>query len=196
MPDLLRHCLLPLLLAGLLLTACATPERDTLGDDELEGTPGSDAVDEELDPDVGETELDGDETEGQQRADVFQGEALTDADMTTRPSPLGTHLVDGQGRTLYVFTEDLDGERTCTGECLQTWPIFSTGNELPTVDGEVREELVGTIAGDLHVTYNDQPLYYYDGDDTVGDLDGHGVAGEWFAVSPEGPPLEEAAGDY
>lgn len=190
----LRRAFPPLLLAGLLLAACATPERDTLGDYELEGTPGSDDIEEPDPDDIGEPDPDGDETAGQQRGDVFEGEALTDADMTSRLSALGTHVVDGHGRTLYVFAEDPDGERTCTGECLQTWPIFSSDDEIPTVDGEVREELVGTIAGDLQVTYNDRPLYYYDGDDEVGDLEGHGVAGEWFIVATEGTPIEEELG--
>lgn len=187
---------IPLVLAGLLLAACATPQADTPADLEVEGTPGSEDVDEEPDPDVTETEPDIDDPD-RQAGDVFEGEMLTEADMTTRESPLGTHLVDGQGRTLYVFTEDPDGERTCTGACLQTWPVFSTEDEVPTVDGEVREELVGTIAGEdggLQVTYNDQPLYYYTGDDTVGDLEGQGAAGEWFVVAAEGIPVEEEPG--
>jgi predicted lipoprotein with Yx(FWY)xxD motif len=189
MPDL-RRPIPPLLLAGLFLTACATPEPEPVEDFELEDTPGSDPFVDEADPEGAETVP--------QRGDDFEGETLTDADMTSRVSPLGTHVVDGQGRTLYVFTEDLDGERTCTGECLLSWPIFSTGDEPPTVDGELREELVGTIAGEdggRQVTYNDQPLYYYEGDDTVGDLEGHGLAGEWFAVAPEGPPIDGAVED-
>lgn len=189
-----RLSVVPLLLAGLLLAGCATPEEDTPRDLELEGTPGGDDVD-PPDPDSSETDPDDAEAEPQ-AGDDFEGEALTDADMTSRPSPLGTHVVDGQGRTLYIFTEDPDGERTCTGSCLRTWPVFSTGDEVPTVDGEVREELVGTIAGEAggrQVTYNDQPLYYYVGDDMVGDLEGQGVAGAWFAVTPEGPPLGQAA---
>ncbi len=191
----LRRCLTPLVLSGLLLAACATPERDTPGDYELEGTPGSDDIEEPDPDDIGESEPDADDT--QQSGEVFEGEALTDADMTSRLSSLGTHVVDGQGRTLYVFTADPDGERTCTGDCLQTWPVFSTGDEVPTVDGEVRQELIGTIPGEdggLQVTYNDQPLYYYVGDEEVGDLEGHGVAGQWFAVATEGTPIEEELG--
>ncbi len=187
MSELRRRSPLPLLLlVGLLLTACATPETEPVEDFELEDTPGSDPYVDEADPEGAETVP--------QRGDDFEGEALTDADMTSRLSPLGTHVVDGQGRTLYVFTADPDGERTCTGECLQTWPIFSTDDEVPTVDGQVREELVGTIPGEdggRQVTYNDRPLYYYAGDEEVGDLEGHGVAGEWFVVATEGIPVAE-----
>lgn len=192
-----RRRVAPLVLAGLLLAACATPEADTPADLELEGTPGSQDVDEEPDPDA--VEPDADATDGDRQAgDDFRGEALSDADLTTRLSPLGTHLVDGQGRTLYVFTADPDGERTCTGSCLQTWPVFSTAEDGPSVDGAAREELVGTIPGEdggRQVTYNDQPLYYYTGDDEVGDLEGHGVGGQWFAVSSEGPPIEETVAE-
>lgn len=197
MPDLRRF--LPLVLAGLFLAGCATPQSDTPSDLELEGTPGSEDVDEQPDPDpdLAEPEPDADDSD-RQAGDVFEGEMLTEADVTTRESSLGIHLVDGQGRTLYVFTADPDGERTCTGSCLETWPIFSTDEEAPSVDGEVREELVGTIAGEdggRQVTYNDQPLYYYVGDDAVGDLEGQGVGGQWFAVSPEGPPIEALGSD-
>lgn len=197
MPTLHRS-IAPLLLAGVLLAACATPQGDTPTDDALGGTPGSEGVDEELDPDVGETlddedtDAGDDATDDPSRGDDFEGEMLTDADLTSRLSPLGTHLVDGQGRTLYVFTADPAGERTCTGECLQDWPIFSSDDEVPTVDGEVREELVGTIAGELQVTYNDRPLYYYEGDDTVGDVNGQGIGGQWFMVATEGIPIEQS----
>jgi predicted lipoprotein with Yx(FWY)xxD motif len=183
-----------LLLATLLLAACATPEADTPMDAEREGTPGSDEV--EPDPDA---DLDAEQgsTEDQEQGPDLEGEPLTDADLTSRLSELGTHVVDGQGRTLYVFTADPAGERTCTGACLETWPVFSTGAEMPTVDGEVREELVGTIAGEdggRQVTYNDQPLYYYVGDEEVGDLTGQGLDGRWFVVSTEGTPVTEDAG--
>ena len=188
-----RPSIAVLLLAGLVLAGCATPENDTPANDGLESTPGGDDGDEQPDLQVDDTELDGTDDDGQRGQD-FQGDQLTEADVTSRMSPLGEHLVDGQGRTLYMFTADAEGTRTCTGDCLQTWPVFSTGDEVPTVDGQAREELVGTIAGDgagQQVTYNDQPLYYYVGDDQVGDINGQGIGGQWFAVASEGVPIEE-----
>jgi predicted lipoprotein with Yx(FWY)xxD motif len=181
---------LPSLLAGVLLAACGvvdTPEPEEVEQFPVEPTPGGDPFVDEADPEGAEP-LDG--------PAVFDGEDLTDATMTTRSSPLGAHLVDGDGRTLYVFTSDLPGERTCTDECLQTWPVFSTDG-VPSVDGEAREDLVGTIAGDgggEQVTYNEMPLYYHVDDATVGDLTGHGVAGDWFLVAPEGYPIVEDQG--
>jgi len=178
---------LPALLAGVLLTGCGlvdTPEPEEVEEFPIEPTPGDDPFVDETDPEGAEP-LD--------EPDVFDGEDLSDATMTTRSSPLGEHLVDGDGRTLYVFTLDLPGERTCTDECLRTWPVFSTDG-VPSVDGEVREDLVGTIAGDDggdQVTYNDQPLYYHVGDEAVGDLTGQGAAGEWFIVAPGGAPIVE-----
>lgn len=178
---------LPSLLAGVLLAACGvvdTPEPEEVEEFQVDPTPGDDPFVDESDPEGAETP---------DEPDAFDGEDLTDATMTTRSSPLGEHLVDGDGRTLYVFTPDLPGERTCTDECLRTWPVFST-DSVPNGDGEVRDELVGTIAGENggeQVTYNDQPLYYHVGDEAVGDLAGQGAAGEWFIVAPEGSPIVE-----
>lgn len=199
------HRFLALLLAGLLLAACATPEGDTPRETERSGTPGDGEVepDPQVDPETEtETEADGsdaEETTGdRQRGQDFEGEPLSEAELTSRTSAsLGTHLVDGQGRTLYLFTADGEDERTCTDECLQTWPVFSTGEELPSVDGEVREELVGTIDADdgtLQVTYNGHPLYYYVGDEAVGDTNGQGIDDRWFVVATEGIPVEGEPG--
>src|SRR6056297_569450 len=121
-----RPSIAVLLLAGLVLAGCATPESDTPANDGLESTPGGDDGDEQPDLEVDETDLDGTDDDGQRGQD-FAGEQLTEADLTSRMSPLGEHLVDGHGRTLYVFTADPDRTRTCTGDCLQTWPVFSTG---------------------------------------------------------------------
>ncbi|MGW2850241.1 hypothetical protein ACWC5G_36810, partial [Streptomyces sp. NPDC001274] len=44
-----------------------------------------------------------------------------------------------------------------------------------------------------HVTYGDWPLYYYVGDMGPGDVNGQGLDGEWFAVSPDGKLVRESA---
>ncbi|MFP4234407.1 MAG: hypothetical protein ACLFUG_05710 [Nitriliruptoraceae bacterium] len=195
--------LLPLLLAGLLLAACATPEADTPREEDLSGTPGDGEAegDPQVEPET-DTEAGGsgaeEATGDRQRGQDFEGEPLSEAELTSRTSAsLGTHLVDGRGRTLYLFTADPEDERTCTDECLETWPVLSTGEELPSVDGEVREELVGTIDADdgaLQVTYNGHPLYYYVGDDEVGDAKGQGIEDRWFVVATEGVPVESEPG--
>jgi predicted lipoprotein with Yx(FWY)xxD motif len=98
--------------------------------------------------------------------------------------------VDGEGRSVYVFTQDTPGESACTADCVSTWPIVSTDGD-PTVDG-LDEELVGVLEredGTEQITYNDKPLYYFVGDSAVGDIAGHGVNDEWFVISPEGDSI-------
>ena len=39
---------------------------------------------------------------------------------------LGEILVDGEGRTLYLFEKDQDNESRCNGECAKVWPPYTT----------------------------------------------------------------------
>ncbi len=174
--------LLLAVVAAVLLSACGGSE-DV---DEYDlGTPGDD-------PTVDETDPEGADTLGTD-PDVFDGEDLSDATLTTRDSPLGPHLVDGSGRTVYVFALDPPNERTCTDDCLSRWPVVSSDTD-PDGAGAVEEDLLDTIEhdGDGHqVTYNEQPLYYYVEDQQVGDLEGQGRNGEWFVLDPQGVPIRD-----
>ena len=176
--------------AVVVLAACAEaelPEAEEVEGFEL-GTPGDDPTVDETDPEGAEPRED--------EAALFEGQDLSDATMTTRSSSFGTHVVDGSGRSLYVFALDPPGERTCTEECLATWPVFSTDTP-PDGDGEVDEDLIGTIDGEdgaddgRQVTYNDQPLYYYIADGEVGDIAGQGLGDEWFLIDPDGVPIRD-----
>ncbi|MBA2624935.1 MAG: hypothetical protein H0U89_04955, partial [Acidimicrobiia bacterium] len=44
------------------------------------------------------------------------------------------------------------------------------------------------------VTYGDKPLYHYAGDGAPGDVNGQGVGGVWWAVTPDGEKLGAPAG--
>ena len=41
-------------------------------------------------------------------------------------SELGKILVDGSGRTLYLFEADKEGSSTCYDRCAQVWPPLTT----------------------------------------------------------------------
>jgi predicted lipoprotein with Yx(FWY)xxD motif len=107
----------------------------------------------------------------------------------------GQALVDGEGRTLYLFTNDTQnsGTSSCTGDCLVAWPpLFTDGD--PVAGEGVDAALLGTIAlpdGTTQVTYNGWPLYYYAEDTAPGDVNGQGVGGVWFVVSPTGEMIEQ-----
>lgn len=107
----------------------------------------------------------------------------------TASSSLGTILVDGSGRTLYLFTKDSPGTSTCTGGCLVVWPpLLGTATAGSGVDGS----LLGTVTrpdGKTQVSYKGMPLYYWAQDSAPGQTNGQGVQGVWWVVSPQGTPI-------
>ena len=107
----------------------------------------------------------------------------------------GEALVDGEGRSLYLFTNDTQnsGASSCTGECLVNWPPLFTDGE-PVAGEGVDQAMLGTISlpdGTTQVTYNGWPLYYYIDDTAAGDANGQGVGGVWFLVTPTGEMIEQ-----
>ncbi|MFF2811340.1 hypothetical protein ACFVT2_30025 [Streptomyces sp. NPDC058000] len=108
-----------------------------------------------------------------------------------RSGPLGTILVDGQGRTLYLFEADRGRESTCYGDCAKDWPPLVVRGA-PTAGSGVREELLGTTArrdGSREVTYHGHPLYYFVQDKRPGDVNGQGSddqGARWYVLDPAG----------
>lgn len=106
---------------------------------------------------------------------------------------LGEILVDGEGRTLYVFDADTDTTSTCYDDCASNWPAL----EGPATAGEgIDEALLSTTDrddGTVQVTYNDRPLYLFAGDAAPGDTNGQGVGDAWWVVAPDGSAIEGAA---
>lgn len=101
----------------------------------------------------------------------------------------GTIIIDGEtGLTLYYFEMDVrdSGESVCTGDCLAAWPALTVEpGETPTGGPGVTGE-IGTITradnGEIQVTYNGLPLYFFQGDSEPGDL--NGVYDQWILVEP------------
>lgn len=110
-------------------------------------------------------------------------------ELSTAESSLGQIVVDADGRTLYMFDKDTQssGQSSCTGACLTNWPPLLTDGAAPTLQGVTGE--VGTIttaSGDTQVTLNGWPLYYFAGDSAAGDVNGQGVGGIWWVLTPAG----------
>ena len=105
---------------------------------------------------------------------------------------LGQVLVDGKGRTLYLFAADSGTKSACNSSaCVQYWPpVLTTG--VPQAGAGVNTSLLGTTArqdGTTEVTYAGHPLYYFITDKNAGDVTGQGVNGfgaPWYVVSPSG----------
>jgi predicted lipoprotein with Yx(FWY)xxD motif len=109
--------------------------------------------------------------------------------------PLGNVLVDGRGRTLYLFEKDRGGKSACAGTCASFWPPLLTTGKARAAHG-VDAALVGTTRrtdGRLQVTYNGHPLYTFVKDTHRGQTSGENVdafGAEWYVVSPRGQKVE------
>jgi predicted lipoprotein with Yx(FWY)xxD motif len=109
---------------------------------------------------------------------------------------LGRILVDGRGRTLYLFEKDTRGTSRCAGACAALWPpLIASGRPLAVTGA--RAGLVGTTKradGRLQVTYDRHPLYTFFKDTRKGSTKGEGLdvfGAEWYAVSPAGVKVEK-----
>jgi predicted lipoprotein with Yx(FWY)xxD motif len=107
-------------------------------------------------------------------------------------SPLGTILVDQDGKTLYLFEADSTNKSNCSGGCLSLWPPLM-GNGKATAGSGVTAGMIGTATGSSQVTYAGHPLYWFSGDTKAGDTNGEGLndfGGLWYAISPAGTAVK------
>ena len=115
--------------------------------------------------------------------------------VSTKTSSLGTFLVDGQGRTLYLWDADHGPRSTCTAACAQAWPPLTTTGA-PKASGAVKPSLLGTATrpdGSREVTYAGHPLYTYAGDTKPGQVTGEGsdsFGAPWWTVTTAGRALQ------
>jgi predicted lipoprotein with Yx(FWY)xxD motif len=108
----------------------------------------------------------------------------------------GTALVDGAGRTLYLFEADTKATSACNGACAQVWPPLLTGGAMPTASSPVQARLLGAVTrsdGTRQVTYNHHPLYLYVGDRQRGDAHGQGLdqfGAGWYVITAAGDKID------
>ena len=131
-----------------------------------------------------------------QRDHVGDGQAVRVA-----RTKLGPILVNGQGRTLYLFLKDRHGKSTCYGGCARVWPPALASGAPRVGPGVAAEKLTTTRRTDhkRQLVYNGHPLYAMSADTRPGELEGQGFLGTWFVVSPAGRRIGEpgaSAGEY
>ena len=118
-----------------------------------------------------------------------------------------TILVDGRGRSLYVFDFDADTTPTCyddtTYHCSKAWPPLLVQGAVRAGKG-VNNSLLKTVKrtnGTVQVTYNRHPLYTFNGyhlgnapnapaDTKPGDVHGQDYIGYWWVLSPAGKEVK------
>lgn len=109
---------------------------------------------------------------------------------------LGSYLSDKDGKSLYFFSTDANGQASCTGGCEAVWPPFYVDNL--TADklaaGLTFSDFatITTTSGKKQLTYKGWPLYYYAPNvngtntlETAGQTTGDGVGGVWFIAKPD-----------
>ena len=108
---------------------------------------------------------------------------------------LGRILVDGSGRTLYLYVPDHRGASVCTRVCAVQSPplVLPSLVAHPRAGAGVDVKLLGTTRrqdGRLQVTYGGWPLYTWQLDYEPGQATGQGEdMGLWYVVSPSGQPV-------
>ncbi|MEA2643329.1 MAG: hypothetical protein QOG08_355 [Chloroflexota bacterium] len=114
--------------------------------------------------------------------------------MVATDSKLGAILVDGNGKTVYLFVADQGTASTCYTSCATVWPpVLTTG--APAAGTGATASLLGTTTrtdGKVEVTYAGHPLYYFIQDKKAGDTTGQGVngfGGLWWVLSPAGAAI-------
>lgn len=118
--------------------------------------------------------------------------------ITTRKVPkLGVVLVDGKGRTLYMFVPDRRKRVTCVGNCAAIWPpVKLPAGAKAVAKGHVKASLLGSDrdpAGGRVVTYAGWPLYGYVADTAPGKATGQALdlnGGLWYVLAPSGKVIK------
>ncbi len=114
--------------------------------------------------------------------------------ISTRKLPkLGFVLVDGRGRTLYMFVPDKRKRVTCVRTCAAIWPpVKLPRGTKPVAKARVKAALLGSDPdpeGGRVVTYARWPLYTYVADTRPGVATGQAIdlnGGLWYVLAPSG----------
>ncbi|MCW2945414.1 MAG: hypothetical protein JWR24_2131 [Actinoallomurus sp.] len=117
--------------------------------------------------------------------------------VAVRDSKVGKILVDGHGRTLYLFEADKGIKSTCYRACAKAWPPLTTTGK-PEAGSGVSPALLGTTARTDHtteVTYNGHPLYFFVSDAKPGDTTGQAIdsfGAKWYVLNPKGNKIDKS----
>ncbi len=115
--------------------------------------------------------------------------AAAGEELALATTDLGDIITDSEGRTLYLFMPDEQGDPTCYDTCAENWPALTA--EVSAGVG-LDAALMGTATrtdGGVQVTYNGWPLYYFAGDSAPGDINGQGVNEIWWVVGADGEAI-------
>jgi len=83
--------------------------------------------------------------------------------------------------SLYTYDKDGVGVSNCYDDCAVNWPpaLLDAGTKL----GE-NYTLIARNDGTWQIAYKGKPLYLYEGDKRIGDINGDGIGGVWKLSKP------------
>jgi predicted lipoprotein with Yx(FWY)xxD motif len=114
--------------------------------------------------------------------------AATAPSVRVAQTKLGRIIVNGQGRTLYLYMKDRGTKSACSRRCSQVWPP-ATVSGAPTAGPGVAAAKLTTTRGAgnrRQLVYNGHPLYTLTADVRPGQINGEGFLGTWYVVSAAG----------
>ena len=109
---------------------------------------------------------------------------------------LGSYLTDNQNHALYFFSNDANGQDSCTGGCAALWPPFNIPSlTAANLGAGLNMSDFGTVTasgGGTQLTYKGWPLYTYappangvNKAEAAGITSGDGFGGVWFVAKPD-----------
>jgi predicted lipoprotein with Yx(FWY)xxD motif len=123
---------------------------------------------------------------------------------TASVSGLGSVVVDGKGRTVYILTSGDHTNAPCTDAsgCTKLWPDLPlpSGASAAEAGTGIEASLLGTKKlsdGETYPTYNGWLLYEYTGDSGPGQGTGQGIksfGGTWYVLDASGNPVTSSGG--
>lgn len=139
------------------------------------------------------------ETTTEEGETTTEGEAMTEeALLSTRSTEeYGDIVVGPEEMTLYMFEQDTQGsgESSCTNGCAEAWPPLTVESDEEASKSEDITAEVGTLErqdGSIQVSVAGWPVYYFQNDESPGDVNGQGFDGVWWVLGPDGSPVESA----
>lgn len=127
-------------------------------------------------------------------APASEAPAAGAAGLAVADSSLGQIIVDGEGKTLYMFQPDEAGTPTCYDDCATAWPPLLAADaasvSVATGLDQAKVSVVERTDGGTQVKYGTWPLYYFANDAAAGDTNGQGRNDVWFVVGPDGEPIK------
>jgi predicted lipoprotein with Yx(FWY)xxD motif len=117
--------------------------------------------------------------------------------ISLRQTPLGSSLVDGNGRTLYLFEADKPNRSMLSAAGQAVWPPFTASTRPRALNGALAGNIgiISGTGGTRQVTYSGHPLYYFAGDHNAGQTLGQGLnefGALWYVLARDGSAIISA----